>query len=73
MLEQVRTLYTPRTSTQNKYGARIFVVLLWLQGFEVLDYLLVDVSEDATRVSGKEAVTGTDSSFNGREGKIGLT
>ena len=44
-----------------------------LHDFDVLNYLLVDSSEDATRVSGKEAVSGTGSSFKGREGKTGLT
>jgi len=52
MLEHVRTLYTPPTSTQNMYSARLFVVKLRLQGFEFLHCLLVDGSEDKTRVSG---------------------
>jgi len=49
------------------------VVYLGLQDFDVLDYLSVDGSEDATRVSGKEDVSGRCSSFKGREGKTGLT
>jgi len=55
-LEHVRTLYTPRTATQNIYSARIFVVQLRLQDFDLLNYLLVDCSEGKTGVSGKESV-----------------
>ena len=73
MLEHVRTLYTPRTSTQNTYSARIFVVYLWLQDFEVLDCLLVDSSESATRVSGKESDRGTGGSVKGTDGNTDLT
>jgi len=47
----------------------IFVVQLRLQDFAVLDYLPVDGSEDATRVSFKESISGTGSSLGGREGK----
>ena len=38
------------------------MVQLRLQDFAVLDYLLVDSSEDATRMSVKETVSGTGSS-----------
>ena len=48
MLEHVHTLYTPHTSTQNMYSARIFMVQLRQQDSDVLEYLLVDGSEDAT-------------------------
>ena len=51
MLEHVRTLYAPRTSTQNMYSAGLFAVYLGLQEFDVLDYLLVDASEGATGVN----------------------
>jgi len=56
MLEHVRTLYTPRTSTQNIYIARMFVVQLRLLDFDFLNYLLVEGSEGTTRVVGKESV-----------------
>ena len=65
MLERVRTFYTPRTSTQNIYSARIFVVQLRPQDFDVLDCLLVEGLEDATTVIGKVSVSGTGSSFVG--------
>ena len=55
MLANVRTFYTPYTSTQNKYSARLFMVYLRLQDFDDLDYLLVDGSEGATRVVVKES------------------
>ena len=58
MLEHVRTLYTLRTSTQNIYSARIFVVHLRLQDFYFLNYLLVDGPEGTTRVIGKESARG---------------
>jgi len=61
MLEHVRILYTPRTATQNIYSARIFVVQLRLQDFDLLIYLLVNSSEGMTRVIGKESVWGTGS------------
>jgi len=67
MHEHVRTLYTPRTSTQNMYSAPIFVVQLRLQDFDFLNYLLVDRSEDTTRVIGKESVWGTCSNLGGGE------
>ena len=76
MLEHVRTLYTPRTATQNIYSAPIFVVQLRLQDFALFDYLPVDGFEDATGVIGRESVWGTGSSFGewgGREGRTGLT
>ena len=49
------------------------MVYLWLQDFDFLNYLLVDVSEGTTRVIVKESISGTDSSFKGREGKTSLT
>jgi len=49
------------------------VVYLRLRNFEFVGYLLVDGSEGATRVVGKESVSGTGSSFKRREGKTGLT
>jgi len=48
------------------YSAWIFVVYLRLQDFDILDYLLLNGSEDTTRVSGKESVSGSGSSFKGR-------
>jgi len=69
MLEHVRTLYTPRTSTQNIHSARIFVVQLRLQDFDFLNYLLVDGSEGTTGVIGKESVCGTGSGLGGGKGK----
>jgi len=71
MLEHVRTLYTPRTSTQNIYSARIYVVQLRLQDFDFLNYLLVDSSEGTTGVVGKGSVWGTGSWLvgGGGEGK----
>ena len=72
MLEHIRTLYAPCTSTQNIYSARIFVVYLRLQDLDYLNYLLVDSSEGTTRVIVKESISGTGSSFKGREGKTGL-
>ena len=65
MLEHVRTLHTPRTSTQNTYSAQIFVVQLRLQDFDLLNYLLVDGSEGMIRVIGKESVWGTGSGLGG--------
>jgi len=56
MLEHVRTLYTPRTSTQNIYSALIFVVQLRLQDFDFLNYLLVNGCEGTTGGIGKESV-----------------
>jgi len=55
------------------FSARIFVVYLRLEDFDALDYLLADRSDDATRANCKKSVSGTGSSFKGREGKTGLT
>ena len=69
MIEHVSTLYTPHTSTQNIYSARIFVVQLRLQDFDFLNCLLVDGSEGTTGVIGKESVSGTGSSLGGGKEK----
>jgi len=70
MLEHVRTLYTPRTSTSEHIECSNLCVIV---AAPILDYLLVDSTEVVTRVSGKQSVSGTGSSFKGREGKTGLT
>ena len=72
--EHVLTLYTPRTSTQNLYSAWIFVVQLRMQDFDFLNYLLANVSEDTTRVSGKVSVWGKGRSFKGegRENRFNM-
>jgi len=71
MLEHVHTLYTPRTSTQNMYSARIFMVQLRQQDFVFLNYLLADGSEGTTRGIGKESVSETGSSLVGGGGVWG--